>query len=46
MEASPLSPRAFVEDEESIAEYSDNDIVQRLITEVKDSKAGIVPFSR
>ena len=46
MEAGPLSPRAFVEDEESIEEYKDNDIVQRLITEVKDSKAGIVPFSR
>ena len=46
MEASPLSPRAFVDDEESVEEYKDNDIVQRLITEVKDSKAGIVPFSR
>ncbi len=46
MEASPLSPRAFVEDSESISEYEGNDIVQRLIVEIKDSKAGIVPFSR
>jgi UDP-N-acetylglucosamine acyltransferase len=46
MEASPLSPRSFVDDTESIAEYEGNDIVQRLIEEVKESKAGIVPFSR
>ena len=46
MEASPLSPRGFVDLEENVAEYSENKIVLKVISEIKESKAGIVPFSR
>jgi UDP-N-acetylglucosamine acyltransferase len=46
MEASPLSPRGFVELEENVDEYSENQIVLKVISEIKESRAGIVPFSR
>ncbi len=46
MEASPLSPRSFVDEEEVISEYGDNDIIRTVISEIKTSKAGIIPFSR
>ena len=46
MEASPLSPRSFVEEDEVLLEYKDNDIIDTVISEIKNSKAGIIPFSR
>ena len=46
MEASPLSPRGFVDVEENVEEYSENKIILKVISEIKESRAGIVPFSR
>ena len=44
MEASPLSPRAFVGQEEILSEYKDNEIIEDMIGQIKDSEVGIAPF--
>ncbi len=45
MEASALSPRAFVDHEEHMAEFKDNRIVQEMIDQIKKSEIGIAPFN-
>lgn len=44
MESSALSPRAFVEHEELIAEYKENPVIQEMIQMIKVSEVGIAPF--
>ncbi len=44
MEASALSPRAFVGHEEMIKEYADNTIIQGMIKFIKRSEVGLPPF--
>lgn len=44
MESSALSPRAFVEHEELIAEFKDNVVIQEMIHMIKVSEVGIAPF--
>ena len=44
MEASPLSPRAFVDDSIIIDEFKENELIQSIIEYIKASKVGIAPF--
>lgn len=44
MEASPLSPRAFIGQEEIISEYKDNEIIEDMLGQIRDSEVGIAPF--
>ena len=45
MEASALSPRAFVEHEEHMSEFKDNRVVQEMVEQIKKSEIGIAPFN-
>jgi UDP-N-acetylglucosamine acyltransferase len=45
MEASALSPRAFVDHPEHMAEYKDNRIVQEMVEQIRKSEIGIAPFN-
>ncbi len=45
MEASALSPRAFVDHEEHMAEFKDNRIVIEMVEQIKKSEIGIAPFN-
>lgn len=44
MEASALAPRAFVSHPELMAEYSKNQVIQRIADFIKKSEIGIAPF--
>ncbi|MBP9674181.1 MAG: acyl-ACP--UDP-N-acetylglucosamine O-acyltransferase [Bacteriovoracaceae bacterium] len=44
MEASTLSPRAFISHHESIQEYLDNPVVKEMIDFINKSEIGIAPF--
>lgn len=44
MEASALSPRAFVEHEEHMAEFKDNVIINEMVSFISVSEVGIAPF--
>lgn len=44
MEASALSPRAFVEHRESMEEFKDNEVVKELADQIRKSEVGIAPF--
>ncbi len=44
MEASALSPRAFVDHEEMISEYKNNAIIQGIVDFIKKSEVGLPPF--
>jgi UDP-N-acetylglucosamine acyltransferase len=44
MEASALSPRAFVEHDESMSEFKDNEVVQEMVEQIRKSEVGIAPF--
>ncbi len=44
MEASALSPRAFVEHEEHMAEFKDNVIINEMVSFIRVSEVGIAPF--
>lgn len=45
MESSALSPRAFVEHAELMAEYKENRVVQEMAEQIKKSEVGIAPFN-
>jgi UDP-N-acetylglucosamine acyltransferase len=45
MESSNLSPRAFVENVEKMAEYKDNRVVVEMAEQIKKSEVGIAPFN-
>jgi UDP-N-acetylglucosamine acyltransferase len=44
MEASALSPRSFVENNELMDQFTDNELIQEVATFISDSKVGIPPF--
>jgi UDP-N-acetylglucosamine acyltransferase len=44
MEASPLSPRAFVNQEDILSEYQNNEIIDDMVGHIKGSEIGIAPF--
>ncbi len=45
MEASALSPRAFVDHQEFMTEFKDNRVVQEMVEQIKKSEIGIAPFN-
>lgn len=44
MEASALSPKAFVEHPENVEEYKENPIIQELVAFISTSEIGLPPF--
>jgi UDP-N-acetylglucosamine acyltransferase len=44
MEANPLSPRAFVDHDELMEEYKDNEIISDMVAEIRSTQVGIAPF--
>lgn len=44
MEASALSPRAFVENKENMKEFKQNQVIQEMVSFIHDSEVGIAPF--
>jgi len=44
MEANPLSPRAFVDHDELMDEYKDNEIINEMVLEIRATQVGIAPF--
>jgi UDP-N-acetylglucosamine acyltransferase len=44
MEASALSPRAFVDHEELMVDYVNNKVVQDMAEFIRKSEVGIPPF--
>ena len=44
MEASALSPRAFIDHEEHMAEFNDNEIIQEMAKGIRESEVGLAPF--
>lgn len=44
MEASPLSPRSFVDHEELMEEFKSNEIIQEMVVAIRTSEVGIAPF--
>lgn len=44
MEASPLSPRAFVEHEELMVDFKNNEVIDEMVSEIRKSEVGIAPF--
>lgn len=45
MESSALSPRAFVDHSELMAEFKDNRVVQEMVEQIKKTEIGIAPFN-
>lgn len=45
MESSALSPRAFVDHTELMAEFKDNRVVQEMVEQIKITEIGIAPFN-
>lgn len=44
MEASPLSPRAFVDHEELMEDFQNNEIIDQMVSEIRNTEVGIAPF--
>lgn len=44
MEASPLSPRAFVDHDELMEEFKNNEIIDQMVSEIRATEVGIAPF--
>ncbi|MCP4912304.1 MAG: acyl-ACP--UDP-N-acetylglucosamine O-acyltransferase [Oligoflexia bacterium] len=44
MEASPLSPRAYIDHEEYMEEFKDNQIIKEMSDGIRGSEVGIAPF--
>ncbi|MCO4792754.1 MAG: acyl-ACP--UDP-N-acetylglucosamine O-acyltransferase [Bacteriovoracaceae bacterium] len=44
MEASALSPRSFIEHEEHMAEFQENEIIQEMANGIRSSEVGLAPF--
>ncbi len=44
MEASALSPRSFIDHEEHMAEFKDNEIIQEMAKGIRESQVGLAPF--
>lgn len=44
MEASPLSPRAFVDHDELMEDFQNNEIIDQMVSEIRASEVGIAPF--
>ena len=44
MEANPLSPRAFVDHDELMEEFKENEIIQELANSIRTTEVGIAPF--
>lgn len=44
MEANALSPRAFIDHEELMEEFLENEIIQEMASEIRRSEVGIAPF--
>ena len=44
MEASALSPRAFIEHDELMTEFKDNRLVIEMAEQIRKSEIGIAPF--
>ena len=44
MESSSLSPRAFIDHEELMKDFNDNEIVQELVEDIRKTQIGIAPF--
>lgn len=44
MEANPLSPRAFVDHDELMEEFQNNEIIDQMVSEIRKSEVGIAPF--
>ena len=45
MESFAISPRSFIEREEIIDEFRDNEVVSLMVDFIKNSKTGIASFS-
>ncbi len=45
MEASALSPRAFTDHDDLMAEYKENRVVQEMAEQIRKSEIGIAPFN-
>jgi UDP-N-acetylglucosamine acyltransferase len=45
MEASALSPRAYVDHADLMAEFKDNRVVQEMAEQIKKTEIGIAPFN-
>ena len=46
MEASVLSPRAYVDHDELMEDYKNNELVDEMRSIIRDSEIGIAPFVR
>lgn len=44
LETSPLSPSAYVEDSELMADYKDNQVIEEIVGNITSSRLGIAPF--
>ncbi len=44
MEASPLSPRAFVDHDELMEDFQNNEIIDQMVSEIRVTEVGIAPF--
>lgn len=44
MESNALSPRAFVDHEELMEEFKDNEVIAEMASEIRKSEVGIAPF--
>tara|TARA_R110002072_G_scaffold534_6_gene3827 strand:+ start:7392 stop:8180 length:789 start_codon:yes stop_codon:yes gene_type:complete len=44
MEASPLSPRAYIDHEEYMEEFKDNEVISEMAAGIRASEVGIAPF--
>jgi UDP-N-acetylglucosamine acyltransferase len=45
IESSNISPRAFVEHADLMAEYKDNRVIQEMVEQIRKSEIGIAPFN-
>ena len=44
LETSPLSPSSYIEDQELMADYKDNQVIDEIISNITASRLGIAPF--
>ncbi len=44
MESSALSPRAFIEHEELMTDFKNNDVINMMVNTIRNSEVGIAPF--
>lgn len=45
IEASNISPRAFIDHAEMMTEYKDNRVIQEMVDQIRKSEIGIAPFN-